>query len=90
MVMRVGFIGLGLMGCPMAHRIARAGYALTVYNRTPAKADGLVSKGATRAATPAEVLAHTGVASPFLKMKAAQMATDDFALCLRGIGRVVR
>ena len=39
--MRVGFIGLGLMGAGMARNIARAGFALTVYNRTRSKADAL-------------------------------------------------
>lgn len=53
--LRVGFIGLGLMGRPMALRILRAGYPLIVYNRTAAKADGLVSEGARRATTPADV-----------------------------------
>ena len=52
---RVGFIGLGLMGAPMAANIARAGYPLTVYNRTPAKAEPLLALGARQVSTPREV-----------------------------------
>lgn len=43
---RVGFIGLGLMGGPMAGHVLAAGYELHVYNRTRAKADALVARGA--------------------------------------------
>jgi 3-hydroxyisobutyrate dehydrogenase-like beta-hydroxyacid dehydrogenase len=51
---KVGFVGLGLMGLPMASCILKAGYPLQVWNRTPDKAEPLVSDGATRCATPAE------------------------------------
>lgn len=50
----VGFIGIGLMGGPMAARLLGAGYALTVWNRSAAKADALVETGAKRAETPAK------------------------------------
>jgi 3-hydroxyisobutyrate dehydrogenase-like beta-hydroxyacid dehydrogenase len=50
----VGFIGLGLMGKPMAHNILRAGFPLIVWNRTPSKADNLVRAGAKFAANPAQ------------------------------------
>ena len=52
---RVGFIGLGLMGAPMAANVARGGHALTVYNRTPAKAQPLTELGATVVASPRAV-----------------------------------
>ena len=52
--MKVGFIGLGNMGSGMAANLLKAGHALTVYNRTPAKAEALVAKGATLAKTPGE------------------------------------
>jgi 2-hydroxy-3-oxopropionate reductase len=58
---RVGFVGLGLMGLPMARNLLRAGYQLTVYNRTAAKADSLVAEGAERAASPAEAAEHADV-----------------------------
>lgn len=48
---KVAFIGLGVMGAPMAGHLARADYRITVYNRTPTKALGWVS-------------AHRGLAAP--------------------------
>ena len=47
--MKVGFIGLGHMGAGMAGRLLQAGHAVTVYNRTPGKAQGLIDQGAHRA-----------------------------------------
>jgi 3-hydroxyisobutyrate dehydrogenase-like beta-hydroxyacid dehydrogenase len=47
--MKVGFIGLGQMGSGMAANLLKAGHELTVYNRTAAKAQGLVAQGAKRA-----------------------------------------
>jgi len=47
--MDVGFIGLGHMGAGIAANLLRAGHCVTVYNRTPAKAEALVAQGATRA-----------------------------------------
>jgi 3-hydroxyisobutyrate dehydrogenase-like beta-hydroxyacid dehydrogenase len=54
MIMRIGFIGLGQMGHAMATNLVEAGHEVTVWNRSPDKADALVERGATRAATPAE------------------------------------
>jgi 3-hydroxyisobutyrate dehydrogenase-like beta-hydroxyacid dehydrogenase len=53
--MKVGFIGLGMMGAPMALNIGKRGHQLTVYNRTPGKARPLVEAGATLAPSPAEI-----------------------------------
>ncbi|MFZ2019187.1 MAG: NAD(P)-binding domain-containing protein, partial [Methyloceanibacter sp.] len=52
--MQVGFIGLGNMGSAMAANLLAAGHALTVYNRTPAKAEALVARGARLAGTPGD------------------------------------
>ena len=50
---RVAFLGLGVMGYPMAGHLARAGHQVTVYNRTPAKAHAWCAEfGGTQAATP--------------------------------------
>ncbi|MDY4041201.1 MAG: NAD(P)-dependent oxidoreductase [Collinsella sp.] len=49
----VAFIGTGIMGAPIAGHILDAGYPLTVYNRTRAKAEGLIERGAVWADTPA-------------------------------------
>ncbi len=52
---RVGFVGLGTMGAGMAANIARSGFPLTVWNRTPGKARPLLDLGAREAASPAEL-----------------------------------
>jgi 3-hydroxyisobutyrate dehydrogenase-like beta-hydroxyacid dehydrogenase len=49
---KIGFMGLGIMGTPMAANLLKAGYAVTVYNRSPEKADPLVKQGAGLAANP--------------------------------------
>jgi 3-hydroxyisobutyrate dehydrogenase len=59
--LRVGFIGLGLMGSPMAKNILKAGYPLIVYNRTPAKTNELKKLGAEVGHSPAEVGARSDV-----------------------------
>lgn len=59
--MEVGFIGLGVMGLPMAHTLARAGTPLVVWNRTAAKSDALRRAGAAVAASPAEVFERARV-----------------------------
>ena len=51
----VGFIGLGLMGKPMATNLLRRGFNLVVNSRSPAPVDALVAAGAERAQTPADV-----------------------------------
>lgn len=53
--MRVGFIGLGRMGFPMARNLIRAGHAVVAHNRSRGPVDRLVALGALSAATPAEV-----------------------------------
>ena len=52
--MRLGFCGLGQMGAPMAGRLVDAGHEVIVWNRTVAKTEPLVARGATRASTPRE------------------------------------
>ncbi|WP_329133590.1 NAD(P)-dependent oxidoreductase [Streptomyces sp. NBC_01476] len=69
----VGFLGLGVMGRPMALNLARAGTALTVWNRTPAGCEPLREAGATVATTPGEVFRRAGVV--FL-MLADEVAVD--------------
>jgi 3-hydroxyisobutyrate dehydrogenase-like beta-hydroxyacid dehydrogenase len=51
----IGFIGLGLMGQPMSLNLVKAGYSVTVWNRTASRADELVAAGATLARSPREV-----------------------------------
>lgn len=53
--LRVGFVGLGIMGAPMALNCIKAGFPMTVYNRTLAKTDPLKEAGAAVADSPADV-----------------------------------
>jgi len=58
---RVGFIGLGIMGKPMARNVQRAGFPLVVYNRTPGKTAELAAGGAEVAASPKAVAERSDV-----------------------------
>lgn len=58
---RIGFIGLGLMGKPMARNLMQAGYDLTVHNRSRAPVEALAAEGAVPASSPREVAAATEV-----------------------------
>ena len=61
MAERVGFIGLGIMGKPMAKNLMDAGYDLTVHNRSPQKAQELGEQGATVAESPREVARNSDI-----------------------------
>lgn len=58
---KVGLIGLGLMGRPMGLNLLKAGYSLTVWNRTATRAESLVAAGAKLAQSPREVAAASDV-----------------------------
>ncbi len=58
---RIGFIGLGIMGKPMARNLVKAGYPLTVYNRSRGAVDELAAEGATPASSPREVAERSDV-----------------------------
>jgi 3-hydroxyisobutyrate dehydrogenase len=72
--MHIGFIGLGVMGLPMALNLARAGTPLWVWNRSPGKCDLLRAEGAQVAASPAEVCGNARV---ILLMLASEQAMDE-------------
>ena len=57
----VGFIGLGIMGRPMAGHVLKGGYPLTVHNRTRSKTAELETQGAAVAGSPAEVAARSEI-----------------------------
>jgi len=59
--MRVGFVGLGIMGRPMALNLIKAGFSLTVYNRTAAKCKPLIDAGAVSVSSPLEVAQSSDV-----------------------------
>jgi 2-hydroxy-3-oxopropionate reductase len=58
---RIGFIGLGLMGNPMARNLLNAGYPLTVHNRSRPTVENLVVDGAVAADSPQQVAAHSDI-----------------------------
>ena len=58
---KIGWIGTGIMGGPMAKHLVNAGYKLNVYNRTKEKANELLGLGCTWYDTPAEIAANSDV-----------------------------
>ena len=58
---RIGFVGLGIMGAPMALNLLKAGYLLTVWNRTASRAEAVVSAGAVLGDSPAAVAAASDI-----------------------------
>ena len=58
---RVAFLGLGTMGAAMAANLARAGFAVTGWNRTPGRGAELADLGVALAATPAQAVADAGI-----------------------------
>jgi 3-hydroxyisobutyrate dehydrogenase len=58
---KIGFIGLGIMGRGMAHNLLRAGFNLTVWNRTASRMDEFVAAGARAAASPADIARHCDI-----------------------------
>jgi 3-hydroxyisobutyrate dehydrogenase len=61
MTEKVGFVGLGIMGQGMAHNLLKAGFPLTVWNRTAGKMEPLVAAGAVAGRDPADVAAQSDV-----------------------------
>ena len=60
-MLKVGYIGLGLMGKSIARNILKAGFPLVVHNRSRASAEELVGEGATAANSPKEVASQVDV-----------------------------
>ena len=58
---KIGFIGLGIMGKPMARNLMKAGYSLVVYNRTASKVQELVHAGAQETGSPKEVAENSHI-----------------------------
>jgi 3-hydroxyisobutyrate dehydrogenase len=58
---KLGYLGLGMMGFPMAKRLIEAGYDITIWNRSSAKADALVKAGAKHAHSPHDVAAVASI-----------------------------
>lgn len=83
--MRVGFLGLGVMGVPMALNLARR-YPLTVWNRSTSKYPLLKQAGATVSETPAKVIEQSDITFMMLFNGAVieSIIDDDFKRALRG------
>jgi 3-hydroxyisobutyrate dehydrogenase-like beta-hydroxyacid dehydrogenase len=58
---KYGFLGLGIMGQAMAANLLKAGFDVTVWNRTEDKCETLINNGASHGATPADVVAKTDI-----------------------------
>src|SRR6266851_4564451 len=82
----IGFIGLGGMGLAMAGNLLKAGFSLSVYNRTPEKAQPLLKLGARLARSPAEAAVPGGIVVTMVSDdKAVEEVTvgpDCFLACL--------
>ncbi|HEX9136561.1 MAG TPA: NAD(P)-dependent oxidoreductase [Nitrospirota bacterium] len=81
--MKIGFIGLGIMGSRMAANLQKKGHDLVVYNRTKQKADPLIANGAIWAPTPADVakqvvIIFTMLAKPDAVAETALLGKNGF------------
>ena len=81
--MKIGFIGLGIMGSRMAANLQKKGHELVVYNRTRQKADPLITNGAIWASTPADLakqvtIVFTMLAKPDAVAETALLGKNGF------------
>lgn len=84
--MHIGYIGAGLMSVPMIENLLADGHSVTVWNRTPAKADGLADQGARVVATPAGTCPSGGIVMSCLADDAALDAVFADGSVLRALG----
>lgn len=80
---RVGFIGLGIMGLPMASNLLKAGFPVVAHSRTRNKVDALVARGAVAGSSPRDVAARCDVVITMLP------DTPDVRQGLLGPGGVI-
>lgn len=85
--MKVGFCGLGNMGMPMARRLLELGHPITVWNRTPARAEQLRDRGAAVASSPADLGRGVDVA---ITMLADAEALDSVLFGADGLAEGLR
>jgi len=79
---KIGFIGLGIMGKPMAKNLLKAGYELIVFNRTREKAEELAAGGARVASSPAQVASNSEV---IITVVSNHQALEDVILGKEGV-----
>ncbi|MBV8665608.1 MAG: NAD(P)-dependent oxidoreductase [Burkholderiaceae bacterium] len=80
---KIAFLGIGLMGKPMATRLLAAGYALTAWNRSRAKAEALTALGASIAASPAQAAGDADIVITMLD--AGPVVADVMRQALPGL-----
>lgn len=81
-IRHVGFLGLGIMGTPMALNLKKKGFEVTVWNRSPARAQALVAQGLSVAATPKELASKVDA---FCTCVADPAALQEVALGEQGL-----
>lgn len=79
---KIGFIGLGTMGLPMARNLLRAGFKVYVFNRTAEKACEFAKEGALQMSSPADVAREAQIV---FTMLTADQAVEDVVLGVNGI-----
>jgi len=79
---RIGFIGLGIMGRPMVGNLLRAGFPVTVWNRSRRGIDATVREGAAEAANPAEVASRSDIV---ITMVGDSPDVEEVAVGTRGL-----
>jgi 3-hydroxyisobutyrate dehydrogenase-like beta-hydroxyacid dehydrogenase len=85
--MKVGFIGLGQMGAAMAGTLLQAGHEVTVYNRTPSKAQALIDRGARLAAGVADACRSDAVITMLADDGAVEGVVFGEGGVLQGLGQ---
>jgi len=92
-MVRIGFCGLGTMGTFMAGNLRKAGFEVTVWNRTPGKAGELLALGCAEGATPAEVARQSDIVvtcvSDTPDVEAVLFGVDGVAFGLASGGMVI-
>jgi len=91
-MMKIGWIGTGVMGAPMAGQLLAAGHELYSFNRTKKKAEPLISKGAHWCKSVAEVAAHSEIVFTIVSLPADVEEIylgERGVLCIAGPCRIV-
>jgi len=83
MAERIGFIGLGIMGRPMARNLMKAGYQLVLFNRSPGPVEELAAEGGEQASGPADLAGRVDIVITMLP------DSPDVESILRGLGGVL-
>jgi 2-hydroxy-3-oxopropionate reductase len=83
----IGFIGLGIMGKPMAINLLKAGYNLIIFNRTPIPAEELMEKGCTKVSSVADI---TKVCDTIITMLPDSPQSEEIIIGENGISQTAK